>query len=39
VVVKNPLGSEEVGLPWGAHVKAHLLERVGDVGPGEGEVL
>ena len=38
-VAKNLLDIGEVGLPWGAHVKAHLLDRVGDVGPGEGEVL
>lgn len=37
-VVKNPLASGEVGLPRGVHVKAHLLDCVGDVGPGEGEV-
>jgi hypothetical protein len=30
------LESGEVGLPWGVHVKAHLLDDVGDVGPGEG---
>jgi hypothetical protein len=28
-----------MGLPWCVHMKAHLLDRVGDVGPGEVEVL
>jgi hypothetical protein len=28
-----------VGLPRGVHMQAHLLDDVGDVGPGEGEVL
>jgi hypothetical protein len=28
-----------MGLPWGVHMKAHLLNGVGDVGPGESEVL
>jgi hypothetical protein len=35
---KNPLGSGEVGLPWGVHVKAHLLNRIGDVWLGKDEV-
>jgi hypothetical protein len=35
-VVKNLLDNDEVGLP---HVMAHLLDHVGDVDPGEGEVL
>jgi hypothetical protein len=30
---KNFLGSDEVGLTRGVHVKAHLLDRVGDVEP------
>ena len=34
-VAKNPFESSEVELPWGVHVKAHLLNDVGDVGPGE----
>jgi hypothetical protein len=38
-VAKNPLRNGEVGLPRGVHVKAHLLDRVGDVGPSEGEIL
>jgi hypothetical protein len=28
-----------VGLSGGVHVKAHLLDDVGDVGPGESQVL
>jgi hypothetical protein len=28
-----------MGLPRGVHMQAHLLDGVGDVGPGEGEVL
>jgi hypothetical protein len=28
-----------VGLPWRVHMKAHLLNGIGDVWPGEGEVL
>jgi hypothetical protein len=38
-VAQNPLESGEVGLPWCVHMKAHLLNDVGDVWPGEGEVL
>jgi hypothetical protein len=38
-VAKNPLRSGEMRLPWGVHVKAHLLDSVGDVESGEGEVL
>ena len=38
-VEKNPLDIGEVGLLWGVHVKAHLLNDVGDVGPGECQVL
>jgi hypothetical protein len=38
-VSQNPLKSSDVGLPWCVHMKAHLLNDVGDVGPGEGEVL
>jgi hypothetical protein len=34
-VAKNPLDSGEVGLPRGVHVKAHVLDRVGDVEHGE----
>jgi hypothetical protein len=26
-------------LPWGVHTKAHLLNGVGDVWPGESKVL
>jgi hypothetical protein len=28
-----------MGLLWGVHVEGHLLDDVGDVGSGEGEVL
>jgi hypothetical protein len=38
-VTKDPLRSGEVWLPRSVLVEAHLLDGVGDVGPGEGEVL
>jgi hypothetical protein len=38
-ISQNLLESGDVGLPWCMHMKAHLLNEVGDVGPGEGEVL
>jgi hypothetical protein len=38
-IVHNPLESDEVGLPWCVHMKTHLLNGVGDIGPGEGVVL
>jgi hypothetical protein len=38
-VAQDPLESGEMGLPWGVHVEAHLLDGVGDVGSGEGEIL
>jgi hypothetical protein len=38
-VAKNLIHNGEVWLPLGVHVKAHLLDCVRDVGPGEGEVL
>jgi hypothetical protein len=38
-VAQNPLESSEVGLPWCVHMKAHLLNGIGDVRPREGEVL
>jgi hypothetical protein len=38
-VAEDPLRNREVGLSRVMHVEAHLLDRVGDVGPGEGEVL
>jgi hypothetical protein len=38
-VAKNPLDSGELGLPRGVHVKAYVLDRVGDVEHGEGEIL
>jgi hypothetical protein len=28
-----------MGLPQGVHVQAHLLDGVGDVRPGEGQIL
>jgi hypothetical protein len=31
--------SHEVGLPWIVHMETDLLQGVGDVWPGEGEVL
>jgi hypothetical protein len=37
--VQDPLESGEMRLPWGVHMQAHLLDGVGDVRPGEGEVL
>jgi hypothetical protein len=37
-VAQDPLESHEVGLPWSVHMEAHLLDGVGDVRPGEGEV-
>lgn len=36
---KNPLGGGEMGLPQGVHVKAHLLDRLGDIGPCKSEIL
>jgi hypothetical protein len=38
-VVEDPLCNHEMGLLRVVHVEAHLLDRVGDVEPGEGEVL
>jgi hypothetical protein len=38
-VAENPLCSREMGLPRVVHVEAHLLDRIGDIRPGEGEVL
>jgi hypothetical protein len=37
-VAKNLLGSVEVGLPRGVHVKAHTLDRVSHAGSGEGTI-
>jgi hypothetical protein len=37
-VAQDPLESDEMGLPWGVHMEAHLLGGFGDVGPGEGDV-
>jgi hypothetical protein len=39
MIANDSLESGEVGLLWGVHVKAHLLDDVGDVGPGEGQIL
>jgi hypothetical protein len=36
-VTQDPLESDEMGLPWGVHMDAHLLDDVSDVGP-RGEV-
>jgi hypothetical protein len=38
-VAKDPLRSGEMVLPRVVHVEAHLLDRVRDVEPDEGEVL
>jgi hypothetical protein len=38
-VSKDTLRGCEMGLTRVVHVEAHLLDRVGNVGPGEGEVL
>jgi hypothetical protein len=38
-VPKDALRGCEMGLMGVVHVEAHLLDRVGNVGPGEGEVL
>jgi hypothetical protein len=38
-VAEDALHNNEVGLTGVVHVKAHLLDHVGDVEPGEGEVL
>jgi hypothetical protein len=38
-VVEDALRNREIGLTGVVHVEAHLLDHVGDVKPGEGEVL
>jgi hypothetical protein len=38
-VPKNVLRGREMGLTGVVHVEAHLLDRVDNVGPDEGEVL
>jgi hypothetical protein len=38
-VPKDTLRIREMGLPRVVHVETHLLDRVGNVGPSEGEVL
>jgi hypothetical protein len=35
-VAKDPLESGEMGLSWGVHVKAHLLNDIDDVSAAEG---
>jgi hypothetical protein len=38
-VAKDLLHSHEMGLPRVVHVDADLLDHIGDVGSGEGEIL
>jgi hypothetical protein len=38
-VPQDPVHRGEVRLPRVVHVEAHLLDGIGDVGPGEDEVL
>jgi hypothetical protein len=38
-VLEDVLRDREMGLTRVVHVKAHLLDRIGNVGPGEGDVL
>jgi len=38
-VAKDPLESSEVWLPGIMHMETYLLNCIGDVRPGEGEVL
>jgi hypothetical protein len=38
-VLKDSLRGREMGFTRVVHVEAHLLDCVGNVGPGEGEVL
>jgi hypothetical protein len=38
-VPKDALRDREMGLTGVVHVEAHLLDHVGNIGPGEGEVL
>jgi hypothetical protein len=38
-VPQDPLHRGEVRIPRDVHVEAHLLDDVGNVGPGEDEVL
>jgi hypothetical protein len=38
-VPKDALRGREMGLTRDVHVEAHLLDCIGNVGPGEGEVL
>jgi hypothetical protein len=38
-VPKDALHNREIRLTWVVHIEAHLLDRVSNVRPGEGEVL
>jgi hypothetical protein len=38
-VAQDLFESGEMGLPRGVHMQAHLLDCVGDIRPGEGQVL
>lgn len=38
-VAENPFGSHKVNLPRIVHVKANLLDSIGNVRTGEGQVL
>jgi hypothetical protein len=38
-VLKDALRGREMGLTGVVHVEAHLLNRIGNVRPGEGEIL
>jgi hypothetical protein len=38
-VSQNPLGSDKVSFPGIMHVKAYLLDSIGDIWPSEGQVL
>jgi hypothetical protein len=38
-VSNDALRDREMGHTGVVHVEAHLLDRVGNIGPGEGEVL
>jgi hypothetical protein len=38
-IAQNVLESCQMRFPWSVHVKAHLLNNIGNVGPGESHVL
>jgi hypothetical protein len=38
-IAQDSVKSGGMGLPRGVHMQAHLLDGVGEVGPGEGQVL